>query len=204
MSFDFNVAYSSRWGYSLINTLKLQKNNSVDRLQTKFAAKQVLKSESRHFAAAISLQVPKSCTDLDPTFLSILIWRTHTKFVWKSKMLASFASRNPARVLAAGLTRQDDVWITTKKFVCFRKNEFDGMLDYSEYSRFSTKHLPSGRVGFCWNALANLAEFSLQSISSSSFLWKRINCSVVIQTWSWRGKPAASARAWLWEANAER
>ena len=25
MSFDFNVAYSSRWGYSLINTLKLKK-----------------------------------------------------------------------------------------------------------------------------------------------------------------------------------
>ena len=26
MSFDFNVAYSSRWGYSLINTFKLKKN----------------------------------------------------------------------------------------------------------------------------------------------------------------------------------
>jgi len=29
------------------------------------------------------------------------------------------------------------------------------------------------------------------------------NRSVVIQTWSWCGKPAASARAWLWKANAE-
>jgi len=26
VSFDFNVAYSSRWGYSLINTLKLKKS----------------------------------------------------------------------------------------------------------------------------------------------------------------------------------
>ena len=29
VSFDFNVAYSSRWGYSLINTLKLKKKNHV-------------------------------------------------------------------------------------------------------------------------------------------------------------------------------
>ena len=45
---------------------------------------------------------------------------------------------------------------------------------------------------------------SLQSILSNSFLWKRTNWSVVIHIWSWRGKPAASAQAVLWEANAER
>ena len=56
-------------------------------------------------------------------------------------------------------------------------------------------------VGFCWNARAYLTESSLQSISSNSFLWKRTNCLVVIKTWSWRGKPVASARAWLWEAD---
>jgi len=33
---------------------------------------------------------------------------------------------------------------------------------------------------------------------------KRTNCSVAIQTWSWRGKPAASSQSGLREANAER
>jgi len=36
---------------------------------------------SRHCAAALFLQVPKLCTDLDRTLLYILILRTHTKFV---------------------------------------------------------------------------------------------------------------------------
>jgi len=31
-------------------------------------------------------------------------------------------------------------------------------------------------------------------MSSNYFLWKRENWSVVIQTWSWHGEPAASAR----------
>jgi len=34
--------------------------------------------------------------------------------------------------------------------------------------------------------------------------WTRTKCSVVIQTWSWRGKPADSTRAGLQEANDER
>jgi len=36
---------------------------------------------SRHCTAAFSLKVLKSCTDLDPTLLYILILKTHTKFV---------------------------------------------------------------------------------------------------------------------------
>jgi len=43
---------------------------------------------SRHCAAAFSLQVPKSCTDLDPTLLYISTWGTYSKFVRKDKMLA--------------------------------------------------------------------------------------------------------------------
>ena len=43
---------------------------------------------SRHCAAASSLQVSKSCADLDPTFSYISILRTHTKFVQENKMLA--------------------------------------------------------------------------------------------------------------------
>ena len=35
VSFDFNVAYSSRWGYSLINTLKLKKYRTASKLDIK-------------------------------------------------------------------------------------------------------------------------------------------------------------------------
>ena len=47
-------------------------------------------------------------------------------------------------------------------------------------------------------------ESILQSIASNLSLWKRTKWFVVIQTWSWRGKPAVIARARLQEANAER
>jgi len=43
---------------------------------------------SQHCAAEFSLQVPKSCTNLNPTLLYISILRTHTKFIRKNKMLA--------------------------------------------------------------------------------------------------------------------
>jgi len=43
---------------------------------------------SWHCAAAFSLQVPKSCTHVDLTFLYILISRTYTKFIQRNKMLA--------------------------------------------------------------------------------------------------------------------
>ena len=54
-------------------------------------------------------------------------------------------------------------------------------------------------LGFVRNEHAWSVESSLQSISSNSLLGKRTNCSVVIQMWTWRGKSAASARAWLRE-----
>ena len=50
----------------------------------------------------------------------------------------------------------------------------------------------------------HLAESSLQSNSSISFLCERINFAVVIQTWSWRGKPASISFALLREVNAKR
>jgi len=47
----------------------------------------------RHCTAAFSVQVPKSCTNLDPTFLYILILRIYTKFVRNNKIKRSvFAS----------------------------------------------------------------------------------------------------------------
>jgi len=59
------------------------------------------------------------------------------------------------------------------------------------------------RVVFCANRRAYALESSLQSISSNLALWKRTNWSVVVQTWSWHGKPAASTWAGLQEENAE-
>ena len=92
-----------------------------------------------HYAAA--LQVPNTCTDLNLTLLYISTLRTYTKleFIRKIKWLRStFASCNPARVLAAGLPRQDHVLINTKQFVRLHKNSFNEMLcklDSSEYAR---------------------------------------------------------------------
>jgi len=48
------------------------------------------------------------------------------------------ASRSHARALAAGLPRQDHVWITTEQLVRFHKIEFDEMLcklDFAKYAR---------------------------------------------------------------------
>ena len=44
----------------------------------------------------------------------------------------------------------------------------------------------------------------IQRISLILLLWNRNDSSVVLYTWYWRGKPAASARAGLRRANAER
>jgi len=46
-------------------------------------------------------------------------------------------------------------------------------------------------------------ESSWRSISSNLLLWKQNDSSVVMWTWSWRGKHAASAAACLREANTE-
>ena len=72
------------------------KQHLLESLKTCLAAKFV---GSWHCAASFSLQVPKSCTDLDPTLLYILILRTYTKFVRKlvhghfKKGIASVASQ---------------------------------------------------------------------------------------------------------------
>jgi len=84
MSLISNCRGESNLG--LCNSLKLAKRMrlcSADfQFQKLFAARFV---GSRHCAAVISMQVPNSCTDLDRTFLYISIWRTHIKFVRKTK-----------------------------------------------------------------------------------------------------------------------
>jgi len=54
-----------------------------------------------------------------------------------------------------------------------------------------------GWVGYISNERGFSVESSLQRISSKFWLWKRNDSPVVLYTWSWRGKPAASARAGL-------
>ena len=93
-----------------------------------------------------SLQVLKSCTDLDATLLYksctllyILKLRKYSKFGRQNQILTpSVCFRNPARALAAGLPHQDHVWITTGQLVRCHKNVFDKMLcklDSTEYAR---------------------------------------------------------------------
>jgi len=60
------------------------------------------------------------------------------------------------------------------------------------------------RVGYFSNGRRLSLESSLEGLSSSLFVWKRSNQLIVIQTWFWRGKSAASTREWLREANDER
>jgi len=49
-----------------------------------------------------------------------------------------------------------------------------------------------------------LSRFQFTGLSSNPFWWKRNNCSVVIQTGSWRRKYACIVRACLLEINAKR
>jgi len=63
---------------------------------------------------------------------------------------------------------------------------------------------PHDGVGYVSKERRLSMESDSQDMSSNAFLWKRTNCLVVIQKWSWRGKFVASAQAWLWEANVER
>jgi len=69
-------------------------------------------------AAAFFLQVPKSCTDLDPTLLYISITVADSYGKIKCQRSA-FASRSHTRALAAGFLHQAHVWITTDQLSRF-------------------------------------------------------------------------------------
>jgi len=83
-------------------------------------------------------QVSKKCTILILSLLYMLIYDTSgnslVKIIfWRS----AFASRRHARALAAGLPRQDHVYITTDNFFRFHNDEFDEIsckLDSTENS----------------------------------------------------------------------
>jgi len=101
---------------------------------------------SRRLAAAFFLQVPKLCTDLDQTFLHILISGTYNKSHSKMKMLSLFV-HFPQPCSSVG--RTFPACITTNQLVRFHKKEFDEMLcklDSTENPRSFKKYpiLPQG------------------------------------------------------------
>jgi len=66
----------------------------------------------RYCAAAFSLQVPKSCTNLDPTLFYISILGTYSNVYGKIKcQRLVFPYHSHARAVAAGLPRHDHVQI---------------------------------------------------------------------------------------------
>jgi len=126
----------------------------ISTYESKFLAKNSFgRKIRRHSAAAFSLQVPEK-SDLDLNLLYILILETCMGWlhvVSSIKLYVSFAKKpykrddilqkgpmilrsllievTPnARVLAAGLLRQGNVWITTDQLAGFHKNECDEML----------------------------------------------------------------------------
>jgi len=100
-----------------------------------------------HFAAVLFSQVPKKCIDLDFSLLYILILGTYSKFARKTiSWRLAFAFRSPARVLAAGLPRQDHVYSTTDELFRFHNKKFDEMrckLDSNENPRSFEKYSTS-------------------------------------------------------------
>ena len=109
---------------------------------------------SQHCAAALSLQVLKSCTDLNSTLLCISILGTCSKFVWKNKMLSlGVCLPQPCLALAAGFPPQDHVWIDTNNLFRFHNNKFDEIprkLDSTEYERSFRNTRPCLKV-FRWH-----------------------------------------------------
>jgi len=94
------------------------------------ASKHAFFPGSRHCASVLQTQVPKLCTDLNLSLLYISIVRTYSKFARKNNFLAlgvCFPQPCQARVLAAGLPRQDHVYKTTDESFRFHDKNFDEM-----------------------------------------------------------------------------
>ena len=104
------------------------------------------RKENRNLALRMPLfsQVPKKCTDLDLSLLYILILGTYSEFTGKIISLRSaFAFRSPARALAAGLPRQDQVYKFTDESFRLHNQKFDEMrfkLESNENPRSFAKH----------------------------------------------------------------
>jgi len=110
------------------------------------------------------------------------------RFVWKNPDLPLFLSHLRTAFFEAHLLSPYKIWqlwvLTSYKV--FMEPSYTIITPYyfSNERRFSV-------------------DSSLQCILSYLLLWKQNDSSKVIQTWSWRGKHAASVRACLREANAE-
>ena len=100
MSFDFNVAYSSRWGYSLINTLKLKKK------------------ENSHFQCVLHRLVPGKCferlchrsklnsmdTYRKPARKPVLEWILYQEHTFTDKTKYTKPAAKPVHATSSGTT----------------------------------------------------------------------------------------------------
>jgi len=81
-----------------------------------------------HCAAVFFLQAPKKCTDLDLSIRYILILKHMANSLGKTfSQRSASAFRSPARVMAAGLPRQDHVYKTTVESFRFHNKKCDEM-----------------------------------------------------------------------------
>jgi len=114
-------------------------NSNFSAGETSFFSRKFSLRTGSHFAST------HKCTDLDLSLVYILMFWTHGKFVRKiiSKRSLSVCFRSHTRALAAGLPRQDHVYITTDELFRFHNDEFDEMpckLDSTENLRSFGKY----------------------------------------------------------------
>jgi len=80
----------------------------------------------------------------------MLIFRTHTKFVWKNKMLAlGVYFPQPSWGDGRRFAEQDHVEITTNHFVRFHKDEFNEMLRKLNFTAFPRSFGPNPTLPQC-------------------------------------------------------
>jgi len=79
---------------------------------------------SCHHAAALFLQVPEKCTDLDLTLCYFSTLRTYGKIVWKNICYRSSFARSRAQTLATRLPRQDHFLFSPIEMIRLHTNEF--------------------------------------------------------------------------------
>jgi len=139
-----------------------------------------------HCAAVLRTQVPKVCTDLDLSFIYILISGTYSKFSRKNKFLARGVffpqpCSSAGWMFAASRSRvQNSQWIVS--FPQQKNRWMRCKLDSTENPRLFEKYPtpPSDGFGYFSNDRGFSVESSLQHISSIFLLWKRNYSSVVL------------------------
>jgi len=130
-------------------------------------------------AAALFLQVPKFCTDLNGTLLYILMFKTCSNFARKYEILAldicfPQTCSSASHVFAVSRSHLACYW-PIGSFPQEQSNQMLRKLDSSENPHsFRKSQAPSQRqIGCFSNKHGCSVESSLQGVSLKSFLWRR-------------------------------